>query len=71
LNAFGYELVSQGRTPEAIEIFKLNVEMFPDGFNTYDSLSEAYAVAGQKELTIKNYKSLWNRTRKIRTPSRR
>jgi dienelactone hydrolase len=56
LNAFGYELLGQGRTPEAIEIFKLNVEMFPEGFNTYDSLGEAYALAGQKELAIKNYR---------------
>jgi cytochrome c-type biogenesis protein CcmH/NrfG len=41
---------------EAIEIFKLNVEAYPQGFNTYDSLGEAYMVNGDKELAIQNYK---------------
>ena len=40
---------------EAIEIFKLNVEEYPDGWNTYDSLGEGYAVAGNKELAILSY----------------
>jgi tetratricopeptide (TPR) repeat protein len=33
----------------------LNVEAFPESFNTYDSLGEAYAAAGEKELAIRNY----------------
>ncbi|MCK4226548.1 tetratricopeptide repeat protein [candidate division WOR-3 bacterium] len=37
-------------------MFKLNVALFPDFFNVYDSLGEAYMVAGEKELAIKNYK---------------
>jgi acetyl esterase/lipase len=56
LNELGYELLGDGRVKEAVEIFKLNVEAFPQGFNTYDSLGEAYAVQGDKELAIKNYK---------------
>lgn len=56
LNTLGYQLLGMGRVADAIEIFKLNVEMFPRGFNTYDSLGEAYAVAGQKELAIQNYR---------------
>jgi tetratricopeptide (TPR) repeat protein len=43
------------RLPEAIEVFKLNVEMYPDAFNTYDSLGEAYMVKGEKELAIENF----------------
>jgi tetratricopeptide (TPR) repeat protein len=31
------------------------VETFPNSSNTYDSLGEAYMIAGQKELAIKNY----------------
>jgi tetratricopeptide (TPR) repeat protein len=27
----------------------------PQSFNVYDSLGEAYAAAGEKELAIKNY----------------
>jgi dienelactone hydrolase len=56
LNALGYELLFTGRPKDAVEIFKLNVEMYPQGFNTYDSLAEAYLAAGERELAIKNYK---------------
>src|SRR6185503_5348131 len=56
LNRLGYQLLQRGKRDEAIEIFKLNVEAYPKGFNTYDSLGEAYMVAGNKELAIVNYK---------------
>ncbi len=36
-------------------MFKLNVEAYPDAFNTYDSLGEAYMKAGNRELAIANY----------------
>ncbi len=41
---------------EAIEIFKMNVADYPESFNVYDSLGEAYMKSGNKELAIKNYK---------------
>jgi hypothetical protein len=44
------------RVKDAIEIFKLNVEMFRQGFNAYDSLGEAYMENGDKQLAIQNYK---------------
>ena len=56
LNTLGYELLGAGRVAEAVEIFRLNVEAFPEAFNTYDSLAEAYAARGEKELAIKNYR---------------
>ena len=40
---------------DAIEIFKLNVEEFPESFNVYDSLGEAYMADGNTKLAIKNY----------------
>jgi CubicO group peptidase (beta-lactamase class C family) len=55
LNQLGYGLLQEGRTDDAIAIFKLNVEMFPKSSNSYDSLAEAYAAKGEKELAIKNY----------------
>ena len=55
-NRLGYQLLGAGKRDEAIEIFKLNVELYPKAFNTYDSLGEAYMVAGNKELAITNYK---------------
>ena len=56
LNGLGYQLMQMKRVKDAIEIFKLNVEMFPNGFNTYDSLGEAYMENGDKSLAIQNYK---------------
>ena len=56
LNSAGYQLMRTGKGEQAVEIFKLNVEMFPQASNPYDSLGEAYAAAGEKELAIKNYK---------------
>lgn len=54
-NSLGYRLLIQRKTKEAIEVFKLNVEAYPDSWNVYDSLAEAYLVNGDKELAIKNY----------------
>lgn len=56
LNTLGYRLMEMKRVKDAIEILKLNVEMFPKGFNTYDSLAEAYMENGDKQLAIQNYK---------------
>lgn len=56
LNRLGYQLLQAKKVKEAIEIFKLNVEAYPKGFNTYDSLGEAYMVNGDTELAIQNYK---------------
>ncbi|HJS23466.1 MAG TPA: serine hydrolase [Pyrinomonadaceae bacterium] len=56
LNQLGYQLLRSGKPKEAIEIFKLNVEAYPQGFNTYDSLAEAYMAVNERELAIQNYK---------------
>lgn len=56
LNRLGYVLLGQNRAKDAIEIFKLNVAIFPRAFNTYDSLGEAYLADGQRELAIQNYR---------------
>ncbi len=56
MNMIGYQLLQSGKTEEAIEVFKINVEEFPESGNVYDSLGEAYLEAGQKELAIENYK---------------
>lgn len=55
MNALGYEYLSSKKNEEAIAVFKMNVEAFPMSFNAYDSLGEAYATAGEKELAIRNY----------------
>ena len=56
MNSLGYELLQGDRVRNAIEIFKLNIKEFPDSYNVYDSMGEAYAIAGENDLAIKNYK---------------
>jgi CubicO group peptidase (beta-lactamase class C family) len=56
LNTLGYSLLRAGRIADAVEVFRLNVEMFPESANVYDSLGEAYAAAGNKELALTNYR---------------
>lgn len=55
LNALGYRLLGVKKVREAIEIFKLNAETYPQSSNVYDSLGEAYMINGDKELAIRNY----------------
>ncbi|RPI16088.1 MAG: serine hydrolase [Ignavibacteriae bacterium] len=58
LNFFGYELMESGEIDLAIEVFKYNSELFPGIANVYDSLAEAYAKKGDKELAKVNYKKV-------------
>jgi len=55
LNSGGYRLLNQNKTDEAIEVFKLNVKLYPKSSNVYDSLGESYMKNGDKELAIQNY----------------
>lgn len=55
LNALGYELLKEKRVAEAIDIFSLTVKQNPESWNAYDSLGEAYALAGETKLAISNY----------------
>jgi cytochrome c-type biogenesis protein CcmH/NrfG len=36
-------------------VFQRNVQEYPQSYNVYDSLGEAYMDAGQKDLAITNY----------------
>jgi tetratricopeptide (TPR) repeat protein len=55
LNSWACEIMAD-HLPEATELLKLNVALYPDSGNAYDSLGEAYMKAGQKDLAIANYK---------------
>ena len=56
LNVLGYQQMNAHHIEEAIALFKLNVEMYPRAYNTYDSLGEAYMVHGDRLLAIRNYR---------------
>ena len=52
MNAVGYEKLQGGDAQEAVELFKLNVEAYPNSANVYDSLADGYVAAGNRELAI-------------------
>jgi Tfp pilus assembly protein PilF len=56
VNQWGLDLMEKNHVSEATELLKLNVQVFPNSSNAYDSLGEAYMKAGQKQLAIDNYK---------------
>jgi tetratricopeptide (TPR) repeat protein len=55
LNGMGYTFLRDGKDTDALKVFKLNVRLFPESGNTYDSLGEAYMISGMREYAIKNY----------------
>lgn len=56
VNNLGYRLLAERRFAAAIEILQLNVTEYPRSANVYDSLGEAYMLAGQNEPAIRNYR---------------
>jgi tetratricopeptide (TPR) repeat protein len=55
INALGYRMLGAERLDDAVAVFELYVELFPDDANAYDSLGEAFMVRGDTEDAIANY----------------
>jgi uncharacterized membrane protein len=55
LNSLGYKLIRAKKFKDAIRIFQLNLEAYPQSANVYDSLAEAFMDAGDKPQAIANY----------------
>jgi len=55
INALGYRLLTKDKTADAIGVFKFNAQEYPDSFNVYDSLGEAYYKNGNTDLAIANF----------------
>lgn len=56
LNQYGYTLLGQGKTAEAVATFEENVRRHPESWNVHDSLAEGQAAAGRKQEAIANYR---------------
>lgn len=56
LNDWAYRLMSRGLLKNALEIFNLNVHLYPQSWNVYDSYGEALFRSGQKEAALTMYK---------------
>ncbi len=55
LNMLGYKYLQAEKIEQAIAIFQMNVDAFPDSYNVYDSLGEAYMIHGENAMAIKYY----------------
>jgi tetratricopeptide (TPR) repeat protein len=57
INALGYSYMNTLRqNSDALKVFKLNTELYPDAFNTHDSYGECLLLMGDTENAIKAYK---------------
>lgn len=56
LNKMGWDLLKSNGIKDAIEIFKLNLENFPNSPNAYDSLGEIYLLNKEYDLALVNFK---------------
>ena len=56
VNSFGYELLYSNRETESLEIFILNTKLYPNCYNTYDSLGECLLHLGKNKKSKKAYK---------------
>ena len=54
-NAYGYAFLQGDKIDEAITMFRINTEMYPESWNVYDSLGEALLKAGNTEDAARMY----------------
>ncbi|MGZ3374960.1 MAG: hypothetical protein ACXU8S_00010 [Phenylobacterium sp.] len=55
LNRLGNDLRRAGKFSEAVAVLQLNAEIFPDWWNSWDSLGEAQLAAGEKAAGLASY----------------
>lgn len=56
LNDLGYTFIENRNIEKALEVFRLNVLLFPESWNVYDSYGEALLLANKKREGIEMYK---------------
>lgn len=71
VNAWGYKLVSQKRLQDALELFRLNVYLYPESANAFDSLGEIYTEPGNKKPPVDHYRNPWSLILRIKMPDSR
>ncbi len=55
LNVLGYEYLQNGENALAVKIFTLNMEEYPDSWNVYDSLGDAYFASEEHQKAKESY----------------
>jgi uncharacterized protein len=55
LDSLGYDLFMKKKFDTAVSVLELNAQQFPQSFNAFDSLGDAYAAAGKNAEAIQSY----------------
>lgn len=55
LNGIGYMFLRLDRVEDALAVFGLNIELYPESWNVYDSYAEALLEDGNTTAAIRNY----------------
>lgn len=58
LNTYGYVLMARKEMQQALLVFQMNVLLYPQKANVYDSLGEYYFNTGNKAAALENYKKV-------------
>ena len=56
INSLGYKLLRKEAYEDAIEVFKMNVILFPESANVYDSLADGYLANGDSLQAFINFR---------------
>ena len=56
LNASGYDLMRAGASEDAVAVFRLITQLFPDAWNGWDSLASGLASLGHRQEAIAAYR---------------
>jgi len=56
LNSLGYDLIKLEKMTEAIEIFKLNIDAYPEFPRAYNDLGDTYRLNGNPKQAIETFK---------------
>ena len=54
-NSLGYKMLRDKAYKDAVEVFKINVALYPESDNVYDSLGEGYLKQGDSLQAFNNY----------------
>ena len=69
LNSVGYKYLNNEEISDAIETFKINLELYPKSANAHNSLAEAYELNNRLEDALTYYKKAVEIANKNRDPN--
>jgi tetratricopeptide (TPR) repeat protein len=56
INTLGYNLIKEKKIKEALELFEINTELYPNSSNVFDSYGECLLLMGKEKEGMAAYK---------------